>query len=110
MNEQMNRITGASQEETIMKRVKMIASFYHDIKLSRFAQLVGCTSDELEMLISRADTSDLYIKIDRPAGTVVFVPPESTDEVLNRWAEDMASSVSKLEAVSHLVQIERDIA
>ena len=49
---------------------------------------------------------DVYLKIDRPAGTVAFGKPLAVDAVLQAWNADVCQLLGVMETNSHLIQRE----
>ncbi|KAG9393720.1 26S proteasome non-ATPase regulatory subunit 12 [Carpediemonas membranifera] len=104
-----DRVPAAVVSMFLMRNLHLVARYYADITMERLIELVQCTQQELEKLIADGDLGDMYIKIDRSAGSVVFVPEVSSESILDKWSGDMKTVVTMLEATSHLVQIEKDV-
>jgi hypothetical protein len=48
----------------------------------------------------------VYAKIDRPKGLVLFAQPKSPNTLLNDWSSDISSLLNMLEGTCHLIHKE----
>ena len=51
----------------------------------------------------------VYAKIDRPKGIVVFSQPKTPNALLNDWSSDISSLLTMLEGTCHLIHKENMI-
>lgn len=82
----------------------VIAGNYNRVTMARLSQLVFLTGEETETFVCDMVTSkQLYAKIDRPAGVVVFQKNKSAEELLNTWSNDIKSLLDLVEKSCHLI-------
>lgn len=63
---------------------------------------------ESEKVLSDLVTSKtVYAKIDRPAGIVVFRPPEDVSDTMNNWSRDISELMHLLNKTTHLITKEQ---
>lgn len=53
-----------------------------------------------------AANGDVHLKINRPAGIVVFSKSRPVEEVLSDWASDIDSLMNVMESTCHLIRRE----
>lgn len=88
----------------IEHNIFVISENYCRVTLKRLAELLELGHDETESFLCDMVTGKhLYAKIDRPAGIVVFKKPESPEELLNGWSNDITSLLNLVEKSCHLI-------
>lgn len=72
------------------QNIRVIAKYYTRITLERLGSLLDLSRQETEETLSRLVVQKtVYARIDRPAATVTFSEPKTTDKVLNEWSSDV---------------------
>lgn len=95
--------------EDLRKRVTehnifVVAENYRRCTMKRLAELVELSNDETEaFLCNMVSGGQMYAKIDRPAGIVVFKKNEVASEMLNVWSNDIKSLLDLVEKSCHLI-------
>lgn len=93
-----------------IQNIRVIASYYTQITLSRLTELLDLSPAEAESTLCRLVTETVVkAKIDRPAGIVDFTPKKNPDEVLNAWSGDLGKMLDLIEKTSHLINKVRAI-
>lgn len=91
----------------VQHNLRVTATYYRRIHLSRLSQILSLTSAETESHISHMVSSgNLYAKIDRPKDIVRFSKKRCEEEVLSDWAGDIKQLLGLVEETSYLVQKE----
>ena len=57
-------------------------------------------------LCGMVSAKQIYARIDRPAGVVSFEQPRTPNSLLNDWAGDISTLLTKLEGTCHLIHKE----
>ena len=65
-------------------------------------ELAGMESQLCEMVIAK----QVFAKIDRPKGIVVFAKPKTPNDLLNEWSSDIGALLQGLEKTCHLIHKE----
>lgn len=79
--------------------MRTISKYYTRITLSRLSELLDLPTSEAEQVVAKlAVEKMIYAKMDRPAGTITFEAPKTSDGMLNEWASD----INKLMVSVHL--------
>jgi 26S proteasome regulatory subunit N5 len=87
--------------------IRVIQSCYSRIRCSRVSSLLGLTEEQLEEHLSDMSSSgEVYVKIDRPQGTISFSEPVVVEEVLSDWAGNVTSLLTLMETTCHLINRE----
>ncbi|OMH86181.1 26S proteasome non-ATPase regulatory subunit 12 [Zancudomyces culisetae] len=87
--------------------IRVIASYYSKITLTRLSQLIGLDIDQAEEKVCHlVVTKVIYARIDRPSKIVSFLQPKSVDQELNEWVSDVNSLLMLVEKTSHLIDKE----
>jgi len=82
----------------------VISSNYSRITMARLAEMTCLSAEETEaFLCDMVSGKQLYAKIDRPAGLVVFKKAPSAEELLNGWGNDIKSLLDLVEKSCHLI-------
>jgi len=92
------------QKRVIEHNIFCVAENYTRVTTTRLASLVELPVDETEtFLCDMVSGKQLYAKLDRPAGVVVFKKAESPDELLNGWSNDITALLDLVEKSCHLI-------
>eukprot|EP01099_Mayorella_cantabrigiensis_P004596 TRINITY_DN3481_c0_g2_i1.p1 TRINITY_DN3481_c0_g2~~TRINITY_DN3481_c0_g2_i1.p1 ORF type:complete len:460 (-),score=117.69 TRINITY_DN3481_c0_g2_i1:110-1489(-) len=108
-----NRSLNASLFEIFKTRVvehniRVIAKYYARIRMSRLSNLLELSVEEAERFLSETVVNgEVYAKINRPQGIVVFRKPLQPSELLNNWANSVDTVLSLVEATCHHIHRER---
>ena len=85
----------------------VVAGYYARITMDRLAGLLGLEISKMEeQLCEMVCNKQVFARIDRPKGIVVFAPPKTPNELLNDWSTDIATLLRMLESTCHLVHKE----
>jgi 26S proteasome regulatory subunit N5 len=91
-------------KRVIEHNIFVVADNYCRVTLARLAALVELPVGEAEeFLCDMVTAKQLYAKIDRPAGVVVFKKAASADELLNGWSNDITALLNLVEKSCHLI-------
>jgi len=97
-------------KRVVQHNIWVVAKYYSRIKTARFAQLLQLDEDKTEEFLSEMVSSkQLFAKIDRPAGIIVFDQKKSSNDVLNEWGGDVRSLLSLVEKTCHIINKENMI-
>jgi len=108
-----NRSVDSKLFETFKKRVvehniRVIAKYYSRIRMERLSSLLELSIEETEKFLSETVVNgEVYAKINRPAGIIVFRKPLQPSELLNNWANSVDTVLSLVEATCHHIHRER---
>jgi len=92
------------QKRVTEHNIFVVADNYRRCTMKRLADLVELSIDDTEAFLCDMVTgSQLYAKIDRPAGIVVFKKKEAASEMLNVWSNDIKSLLDLVEKSCHLI-------
>jgi 26S proteasome regulatory subunit N5 len=95
------------RDRTTEHNIRVIASYYSQLSLSRLAELLDQTTEEAEKHLADQVTSRfIWARIDRANGVINFIKPQTSNEVLNDWSADVSSLLGLVEKVCHLIQRE----
>jgi 26S proteasome regulatory subunit N5 len=105
--------SGRSRLELLEKRVvqfnlvKVLSKFYSRIRLDRLEQILSIPVDRVEVEITELVTEKaIRLKIDRPAGIVLFHPRISPQVKLDEWAGNINRALDLVESTTNLIQKE----
>jgi 26S proteasome regulatory subunit N5 len=91
----------------VQHNLRVLAAYYRRITYTRASELLQLETDVLESALSDLVSSkQLWAKIDRPAGVILFEKKQSSTDVLNSWASDIDSLLSLVEDTCHLINRE----
>ena len=126
----------ALHNRVVEHNIRVISTYYTQIRTSRIAELLNLSVDALEVhlaemshgvsSISQSSIEDgagskatvtedeqngnggtvLYIRINRPAGIVCFEKPHSAESTLSEWAGGISDLLSLMETTCHLINRE----
>lgn len=86
------------------QNIRVIASYYTQITLTRLTQLLDLSPDAAERTLCKLVTDKtVKAKIDRPAGIVDFKQRQTADQTLNEWSGDLGKMLGLIEKTSHLI-------
>ncbi|KAJ1914879.1 proteasome regulatory particle subunit [Mycoemilia scoparia] len=89
---------------------RVVAKYYTTVTLDRLAELVGFSAtnvQEIEPFLSDLIIKDMiYARIDRPKGIVSFIRPQSTEDQLNAWSNNIDELLKLVESTTHLLSKE----
>ena len=88
----------------------VVSSYYSRITMERLAGLLELGIAKMEeQLCEMVNQKQVYAKIDRPNGIVVFAQPKTPNALLNDWSSDISSLLNMLESTCHLIHKENMI-
>lgn len=95
------------QHRVVEHNIRVIAAYYTRISMTRLSELLDLSQDEAEKFVSNLVVGkSIFAKIDRPAGTVVFVKAQDPSDVLNDWSDNVGNLLDLLEKTTHLIHRE----
>merc|ERR1711968_38321 len=87
--------------------IGVVSTYYARITMERLASLLGLDIATMEsQLCDMVSAKQVYARIDRPKGIVVFAAPKTPNELLNDWSTDISTLLKMLESTCHLVHKE----
>ncbi|KAJ1672636.1 proteasome regulatory particle subunit, partial [Spiromyces aspiralis] len=90
--------------------LRIVSKYYTSISMPRLAHIVGFAPTavaEVESFLSDLVIKGMvYARIDRPNQTVSFVQPESAEDKLNSWANNVSELLNLVESTTHLLSKE----
>ena len=88
----------------------VVSEYYARITMERLASLLELDLSKMEsQLCEMVTAKQVYAKIDRPKGIVVFAKPKTPNALLNDWSSDISSLLNMLEGTCHLIHKENMI-
>jgi len=94
----------------IEHNIRVVATYYTSVRVSRLCTLINISQDELETFLSDMFASgDIAVKIDRPAGVINFSSIRPTEAILSDWSSDITKVLNMIESTSHLINRENMI-
>ena len=85
----------------------VVSEYYNRITIERLASLLELDMGKMEaQLCEMVSNKQLYAKIDRPKGIIVFAKPKTPNALLNDWSTDISSLLTMLEGTCHLIHKE----
>ncbi|KAL7718918.1 26S proteasome non-ATPase regulatory subunit [Entamoeba marina] len=88
--------------------IRVIAKYYQNITISRFAQLLCITEEELEKQICvLVNAKHIYAKINRLDGVISFIKTKDPREVLGVWADDIDQLLTLVNDTCFLIETEK---
>ncbi|KAI5454930.1 proteasome regulatory particle subunit [Naganishia albida] len=94
-------------QRVIEHNIRVIASYYSQITLTRLTELLDLSPDAAERTLCKLVTDKtVRAKIDRPAGIVDFKQKQTADQTLNEWSGDLGKMLGLIEKTSHLINKE----
>eukprot|EP00286_Rhodomonas_abbreviata_P021292 CAMPEP_0181311530 /NCGR_PEP_ID=MMETSP1101-20121128/13188_1 /TAXON_ID=46948 /ORGANISM="Rhodomonas abbreviata, Strain Caron Lab Isolate" /LENGTH=473 /DNA_ID=CAMNT_0023418271 /DNA_START=9 /DNA_END=1430 /DNA_ORIENTATION=+ len=87
--------------------IRVMATYYTNIKMERLAQLLELSPAETEQSVSdMVVAGSLWCRIDRLNGTATFRPSQDPTDMLNGWSTNISELLSKVEKTCHLIHKE----
>ena len=89
--------------ETLHQRVtqhniQVVSCYYARISMERLGGLLGLSIGLMEeQLCEMVTKKQVYARIDRPKGIIVFAPPKTANTILNDWSGDISSLLNLVE-------------
>ena len=88
----------------------VVSAYYARITMERLSGLLELDISTMEeQLCEMVTNKQVYAKIDRPKGLVVFAQPKTPTALLNDWSTDISSLLTMLEGTCHLIHKENMI-
>jgi len=98
-------------KRVVQHNIRTVAKYYSRITTTRLSQLLFLNAEQTEEHLSELVSSgQLFAKVDRPAGIVSFVRPQTANSALNAWSSDISSLLTLVEKTTHLINKEYMIA
>jgi len=96
------------KKRVVEHNIRVIAKYYSRIRMTRLSNLLELSIEESERFLSETVVhGEVYAKINRPQGIVVFRKPLQPSELLNNWANSVDTVLSLVEATCHHIHRER---
>lgn len=99
---------GVLHRRVAQHNLRVAARTFSRIKFDRLCELTALTpavcEEELRDLVT---AKDLWARVDRPAGVVVFRRRQKPGQVLTSWGADLSRVLSLVERTTHLIRKER---
>eukprot|EP00457_Paulinella_chromatophora_P004956 gb/GEZN01004969.1/.p1 GENE.gb/GEZN01004969.1/~~gb/GEZN01004969.1/.p1 ORF type:complete len:556 (-),score=150.13 gb/GEZN01004969.1/:202-1845(-) len=98
-----NKESGKKVMDVLHKRVvqhnlRVMGQYFNQIPTKRLATLLNLNEDQTEeYLCEMVSSSQLYARIDRPAGVVTFTKSKAATEIVQAWAEDIGQLLGLVE-------------
>ena len=84
-----------------------MGKYYTHITLKRMSELLDMNIEEMEEVLSEMVVAGVvYAKTDRPLRIVTFSKVKESNELLNDWAQSLASLMRLLNNTTHLINKE----
>lgn len=92
----------------IQHNIRIASIYYKRITGTRLAELLQLEPERLESEIaSMVSEGAVYARIDRPKDIVRFAAPQSPEEVLTNWANDIDKLLKLVDTTTHLINKEK---
>jgi len=87
--------------------IQVISSYYARISMERLGSLLGLSIELMEeQLCEMVTKKQVYARIDRPSGIIVFAAPKTANSLLNDWSGDISTLLNLVEGTCHLIHKE----
>lgn len=97
-------------KRVVQHNIRVISMYYERITSRRLAELLGLDADKTETYLSEMVSSkQLFAKIDRPTGIIVFARKKDANDMINAWASDIDELLSVVEKTTHMINKENMI-
>jgi 26S proteasome regulatory subunit N5 len=91
----------------IQHNIRIVAMYYTRIHGKRLGQLLQLAPDILEEEIAKmVSDGTIYAKIDRPADTIRFQKPMSSEAMLTDWSSQIEQLLHLVDTTTHLIHKE----
>ena len=88
--------------------LRVVSMFYTNIRLSRLAELLQLSVDELEeRIIDLVFNEDFYAKINRPKGIITFKKQQKVSEVADEFSSNIMKLCKLVDQAHSLIEKER---
>jgi 26S proteasome regulatory subunit N5 len=95
------------RKRVVQHNLRVVAAAYSRCRFARLAALLGLDAPTTEAMVSElVSGGDIYAKMDRPAGVVVFEKPRPATAVLTDWARDLDEVLSLIDKTTHIISKE----
>ncbi|KAF5116061.1 hypothetical protein DV452_002769 [Geotrichum candidum] len=92
------------RKRVIEHNLRVISKYYTRIRTAKLNKLLDLSEKETEEFISKLVTQGtIYARINRPERVVTFAKPKDSNEVLNEWSHNIATLLSHIETIGHLI-------
>jgi 26S proteasome regulatory subunit N5 len=92
------------RKRVIEHNIRVVSKYYTRITTSRLTALLDLSERETEEFLSRLVTQGtVYARINRPEHIVTFAKPKDNNDVLNEWSNNIATLLSHVETIGHLI-------
>lgn len=103
-NEEGKKCWEDFRKRVVEHNIQVIAKYYTRITMKRMAELLSLpVTDAEEFLSNLVALKVVFAKIDRPGGTVSFLPHKEANEILNEWSHNINSLMQLLNKTNHLI-------
>jgi len=103
----INTLWADLRKRVVEHNIRVMASYYSRVSMSRLSQLLDLPSNEAERFIADLTVGkSIFAKIDRPKGIISFKKTKDPNEFLNEWAGNVSNLLSLVENTCHLIQRE----
>jgi 26S proteasome regulatory subunit N5 len=90
-----------------LQNIRVMAKYYTRMTLKRMSELLDMAVEETEEVLSEMVVSGVVnAKTDRPASVVSFARPKQSNELLNDWAQSLATLMRLVNNTTHLINKE----
>jgi len=91
----------------VQHNIRVISTYYTRITTKRLSELLKLDEDRTEECLSEmVNNGQVFVKIDRCAGTMQFQKKQTPQQVLNDWGNDISSLLSLVDKTCHLIHKE----
>ena len=92
----------------IQHNIRIVSKYYTRIHGKRLGQLLHLSPDTLEEEIANmVSDGTIYAKIDRPADTIRFQKPKSSEAILTHWSTQIEQLLHLVDTTTHLIHKEQ---
>jgi len=94
-------------KRVVQHNIRVIGMYYDRITSRRLAELLGLNAEKTETYLSEMVSSkQLFAKIDRPTGIIVFAKKKDANEMVNAWSSDIDELLAVVEKTTHMINKE----
>jgi hypothetical protein len=94
-------------KRVIQHNVRVISTYYQNIRMPRLAQLLELSEDEAEKHVcDMVVAASLWCRIDRLQGVATFQQTKDPAEILNLWSNNISELMCKVDKTCHLIHKE----
>jgi 26S proteasome regulatory subunit N5 len=78
--------------------------YYKRITYARLTQLLDLSMSDVESFLSTlVSNGTIQARIDRPAKTITFSPPQNPEAILSQWSLEIQRLLGLIEKTTHLI-------